>query len=159
MKLNKYIFWIFSLTISLISCWIFEKASTELHTDFEYMQSLNLPPEADTPMIPIAGGFIAAFITAIAHGFVHLIFLITITRKTDLQIKLSFLIGKQVNRLQNIVLGLGYLICILWIIDYLTILKIKFYLFNTVFLFITILTTLIYAWWIINIFKTKRLEN
>lgn len=158
MKLNKYIFWIFSLTISLISCWNFEKSSTELHTDSDYMQSLNLPPESDTPMIPIAGGFIAAFFTAIAHGFVHLIFLITITRKTDLQIKLSFLIGKQVSRLQNIVLGLGYLICILWIIDYLIILRIKFYQFNTLFLFTAILTTLIYSWWIINLFKNKKRE-
>src|SRR6056297_3816137 len=123
MKLNKYIFWIFSLTISLISCWIFEKASTELHTDFDYMQSLNLPPEADTPMIPIAGGFIAAFFTAIVHGFVHLIFLIMIIRKADLEIRLTFMIGKQVVRLQNIILVIGYLICILWIYDYLTILR------------------------------------
>lgn len=158
MKLNKYIFWIFSLTISLISCWIFKKASTELHTDFDYMQSLNLPPEADTPMIPIAGGFIAAFFTAIVHGFVHLIFLITIIRKADLEIRLTFMIGKRVDRLQNIILVIGYLICILWIYDYLTILRIKFYQFNTLFLFIAILTTLIYSWWIINLFKNKQRE-
>jgi hypothetical protein len=49
MKLNKYIFWITSLTISLISCWLFEKSSTELYTDFDYMQLLELPPDADTP--------------------------------------------------------------------------------------------------------------
>jgi len=158
MRLNKYIFWILSLTISLISCWIFEKASTELHTDFDYMQSLNLPPESDTPMIPIAGGFIAAFFTAIVHGFVHLIFLITIIRKTDLKIRLTFMIGKRVDRLQNIILVIGYLICILWIYDYLTILGIKFYQFNTLFLFIAILTTLIYSWWIINLFKNKQRE-
>ncbi len=158
MKLNKYIFWLFSLTISFISCWIFEKASTELHTDFDYMQSLNLPPEADTPMIPIAGGFIAAFFTAIVHGFVHLIFLITIIRKTDLEIRLTFMIGKRVDRLQNIILVIGYLICILWIYDYLTILRIKFYQFNTLFLFIAILTTLLYSWWIINLFKNKQRE-
>jgi hypothetical protein len=158
MKLNKHIFWIFSLTISLISCWIFEKAPTELHSDFDYMQSLNLPPEADTPMIPIAGGFIAAFFTAIAHGIVHIIFLIIITRKKDLQIKLSFMIGKQVDRLQNIILGIGYSICLIWIYDYLTVLKIKFYQFNTLFLFIAILTTLIYSWWIINLFNYRQRE-
>lgn len=158
MKLNKYIFWIFSLTISLISCWIFEKASTELHTDFDYMQSLNLSPEADTPMIPVAGGFIAAFFTAIVHGFVHLIFLITIIRKADLEIRLTFMLGKRVDRLQNIILVIGYLVCILWIYDYLTILRIKFYQFNTLFLFFAILTTLIYSWWIINLFKNKQRE-
>lgn len=158
MKLNKYIFWIFSLAISLISCWIFEIASTELHTDFEYMQSLNLPQEADTPMIPIAGGFIAAFFTAIVHGFIHLIFLIMIIRKTDLEIRPTFMIGKRVDRLQNMILVIGYMICILWIYDYLTILRIKFYQFNTLFLFIAILTTLIYSWWIINLFKNKQLE-
>jgi len=122
------------------------------------MQSLNLPPEADTPMIPIAGGFIAAFFTAIVHGFVHLIFLIMIIRKADLEIRLTFMIGKQVDRLQNIILVIGYLICILWIYDYLTILRIKFYQFNTLFLFIAILTTLIYSWWIINLFKKKQCE-
>lgn len=158
MKLNKYIFWIISLTISLISCWLFEKSSTELHTDFDYIQSLDLPPVADTPMIPIAGGFIAAFFTAIVHGFVHLIFLIAITRKSDLKIRLTFLIGKQVGRLQNIVLSIGYLICILWIYDYLTILSIKIYQFNTIFLFIAILTTLIYCWWILNLFNKRHHE-
>lgn len=158
MKLNKYIFWIFSLTISLISCWSFEKASTELYIDFDYIQSLNLPPEADTPMIPIACGFIAAFYTAIVHGFIHLIFLITIILKTDLQIRLTFMIGKYVAILQNIILLIGYLICMLWIYDYLTILRIKFYQFNTLFLFIAILTTLIYSWWILNLFKNKQRE-
>ena len=158
MTLNKYIFWIFSLTISLFSYWMFKKALKGLYTDFDYMQSLNLPPEADTPMIPIAGGFIAAFFTAIAHRFVHLICLITIIRKADLEIRLTFMIGKRVDRLQNIILVIGYLICILWIYDYLTILRIKFYQFNTFFLFIAILTTLIYSWWIINLFKNKQRE-
>ncbi len=158
MKLNKYIFWITSLTISLISCWLFEKSSTELYTNFDYMQSLELPPDADTPMIPIAGGFIAAFFTAIAHGFVHLIFIVVLIRKTDLRIRLTFTIGKQVDKLQNIILVIVYSICILWIYDYSTILKIKFYQFNTLFLPSAILTTLIYGWWILNLFNNRQRE-
>ena len=141
--------------MSLISCLLFEKSSTELFSDSDYMQSLNLPPHADTPAIPIAGGFLAAFFTAIIHGLVHLVFLISIFLKKR-KIQVNLMIGKRINRLQNIVLTICYLICVVWIVDYLKILKIKFYFFNTIFLIVAIMTTLIYALWMIDIFNKNQ---
>jgi len=54
MKLNRPTFWIFSISIALLSCYLFELSSTQLYSDGDYMQSLQLPSDADTPTIPIA---------------------------------------------------------------------------------------------------------
>lgn len=160
MKLNKYLFWIFSLAISLTSCWLFERSANELYSDVDYMTSLNLPPNADTPMIPIAGGFIASFFIAIAHGIVHAILLIfLIFNKKRKRIHLNFKVGTRINRFSNIVLIVSYIICGWWLLDYLSVATIKFYFYNTVFLVFAIATTMIYGWWVQFIFYRNPEES
>jgi len=159
MKINKYIFWSVSLIFSLISCWLFERSSTEIHSNADYMQSLNLPSNADTPMIAIAGGFIAAFFTAIIHAIAHLIILvILILKRMKKYIQLNFNIGLKISRFQNSILIIGYIICGLWIYDYINLLRVGFFIYSTIFLLFAIITTLIYCCWILNIITKKSYE-
>lgn len=161
MRINKYIFWICSLIISLISCWVFERSSTEIYSNSDYMLSLNLPSDADTPVVAVASGFMAAFFTGIIHLITHLIILIILfVTKSIRTISIVFTISKTDSALHKIILIVTFLIIALLIKDYIYLIKIGFFIYSTIFLIIAILTTLIYAIWIMNLLIKKiKLDN
>ena len=131
---------------------MFSEASMELHTDEDYMSSLNLPSNADTPTVAIAGGFLAGFFAGLGHLVTHTIFLIwTILKKDFQEVRLNlFEIGGQRGKDIAIILFAG-LISGIWIYDFLVTLKIKLFLFNLIFMGIAIAVTFIYAIWIKNL--------
>jgi len=67
MKINKTIFWIFSIVIAFLSCYLFQLPSVQLYSDGNYMQSLNLPSDADTPAVAITGTVLLSIGAVIGH--------------------------------------------------------------------------------------------
>jgi hypothetical protein len=67
MKINKTIFWTFSILVSLLSCYLFNMSSIQLYSDGEYMQSLKLPADADTPAVAIAGTVLLSIVAVVGH--------------------------------------------------------------------------------------------
>ena len=158
MKINKTIFWTFSILISLLSCYLFQLSSVQLYSDGNYMQSLNLPSDADTPAVAISGTVLLSIGAVIGHIILLGTFLIiAFLRHKEIEISSSdFVINPIRNPLtKTIFQTLGFLLTAYWLWDFIDITRIKF--FPTLFLFtlLAITVTWIYMLWLINL--TKRL--
>jgi hypothetical protein len=130
---------------------------SELFSDFDFMKSLKLPSDADTPMIPIAGGIAASLVMAIVYLILHWV-LLKILRKNNDNSKIDFdiRIRRKHELWRNISLIFFYLSSIYWIKNYIEVIEIKFYIWNTFFVIAALLTTFIFATWSVNLFRTNK---
>jgi len=160
MKINKTIFWIFSIVIALLSCYLFQLSSVQLYSDGDYMQSLNLPSDADTPTVAIAGTVILSIGAVIGHIILlGVFFLIAFFRHKEIEISLSdFIINPKRNRLtKTIFQAIGFLLTAYWLWDFINITQIKFFPNLFLFTLAAIAITWTYVIWLINL--TKKLKE
>jgi len=158
--MNKYRFFTLSLVISLLSCLLFGMSIFELFSDAEYVKSMNLQSNADSLMIPAMGGFTISLIVALFFVMLHLLFLLRIRKlKQQSTIDLGLWVGKKYTLLKNIILIISYLIALFWIKSFIGITEHKFYLINTIFYISALLTTIIYAIWLINLLPSFQFFN
>ena len=162
MRVNKAFFWTFSLAISLLSCYLFHKSSIQLYSDGDYMRSLQLSPDADTPSLAIAGTLILTFAATVGHllllvTFIIIAFLkrkeITIN-KTDL-----FLIFKKMRLVNTILQLLTYLLTAYWLWNFVETTQVKFFGSLLWFTIVAILVTWTYMLWIINLVRRNPLSQ
>ena len=159
MKMNKTIFWTFSILISLLSCYLFNASSIQLYSDGEYMQSLKLSPDADTPTVAIAGTVLLSIVAVIGHIILLGIFLIiAFLRNKEIEISLSdFKIDYKRNGLtKTLIQVLGFLLTAYWILDFIETTTIKFFGSLLLFSLVAIIVTWTYITWLINL--TKRIR-
>jgi hypothetical protein len=160
MKINKTIFWTFSIVIALLSCYLFQLSSVQLYSDGNYMQSLNLPSDADTPAVAIAGTVILSIGAVIGHVILLGIFLIiAFLRHKEIEISLSdFVINPIRNRLtKTIFQTVGFLLTAYWLWDFIDVTKIKFFPTLLIFTLLAIAVTWTYMLWLINL--TKKIKE
>ncbi len=156
MKINKTIFWIFSIVIALLSCYLFQLSSLQLYSDGNYMQSLNLPSDADTPAVAIAGTILLSIGAVIGHIILLGMFLIiSFLRHKEIEISVSdFIINPRRNRLTKTIFQvIGFLLTAYWLWDFIKITKIKFFLNLFQFTLVAIAVTWTYVIWLINLTK------
>lgn len=156
MKINKTIFWIFSIVIALLSCYLFQLSSLQLYSDGNYMQSLNLPSDADTPAVAIAGTILLSIGAVIGHIILLGMFLIiSFLRHKEIEISVSdFIINHRRNRLTKTIFQvIGFLLTAYWLWDFIKITKIKFFLNLFQFTLVAIAVTWTYVIWLINLTK------
>ena len=154
MKINKFGFWVFSFLISLLSCFLFQVSSEHMYADKDYMTSLNVPSDADTPMVAIFGDFICTLLASIAHITFLLVFLINILQKAQqihifrFDLMINF---KENSASKSAVQILTYCVTFYWVYDFIEITKIKFFASLLLFTIIAILVTWTYLLWAINL--------
>jgi UDP-N-acetylmuramyl pentapeptide phosphotransferase/UDP-N-acetylglucosamine-1-phosphate transferase len=149
--MNKYQFFIFSLVVSLLSCLLFSMSIEELFSDADYVKSMNLPSNADSLMIPLAGGVAISLLVALIFVVLHLLFIQKIRKQKDQPtIDLDLRIGRKYGLWRNISILFFYLIALFWIKTYYGDAEHKFYLVNTLFYVSALLMTLIIAVWMVN---------
>ena len=159
MKINKTIFWTFSIVISLLSCYLFQLSSVQLYGDGNYMQSLNLPSDADTPAVAIAGTVLLSIGAAIGHIILLGIFLIiAFLRHEEIEISSSdFVVNIRKSRLTKTIFQIiGFLLSAYWLWDFFDITKIKFFPNLFLFTLVAITVTWIYVLWLINLTKSLK---
>lgn len=159
MKINKTIFWTFSIVISLLSCYLFQLSSVQLYSDGNYMQSLNLPSDADTPTVAIAGTILLSIGAVIGHIILLGVFLaISFSRHKEIEISSSdFVVNVRKNRLTKTIFQIiGFLLTAYWLWDFIDITRIKFFPNLFLFTLIAIAVTWTYVLWLINLTKSLK---
>ena len=159
MTMNKYRFFTLSLVVSLSCCFLFSMSTFELFSDADYVKSLNLPSNADTLMIPVAGGVAISLTVALAFVIIHLLFL-RMLRKQKGQpiIDLDLRVGKKYALWRNVTLLFFYMIVLYCIKSYVGIAEHKFYLVHTLFYISALLTILIFTIWLVNLLLSPKRE-
>lgn len=160
MKINKTIFWIFSIVIALLSCYLFQLSSVQLYSDGNYTQSLNLPSDADTPAVAITGTVLLSIGAVIGHiTLLGVFLLIAFLRHKTIEISLSdFVINHKRNSVtKTIFQAIGFILTAYWLWDFINITQIKFFPNLFLFTLAAIAVTWIYVIWLINL--TKKLKE
>ena len=160
MKINKIIFWGISIVLALLSCYLFQLSSVQLYSDDNYMQSLNLPSDADTPAVAIAGTILLSIGAGIGHIILLGAFLIiAFLRHEEIEISSSdFVVNVRKNQLIKTVFQMiGFLLAAFWLWDFINITKIKFFPSLLLFTLTAIAVTWMYLIWLINL--TKKLKE
>jgi hypothetical protein len=160
MKINKTIFWTFSIVIALLSCYLFQLSSVQLYSDGNYMQSLNLPSDADTPAVAIAGTVLLSIGAVIGHIILLGAFLIiAFFRHEEIEISSSdFVINIRKSRvMKTFFQTFGFLLTAYWLWNFIDITRIKFFPNLFLFTLVAIAVTWTYVVWLINL--TKKLKE
>lgn len=159
MKINKTIFWIYSIVIALLSCYLFHLSSVQLYGDGNYMQSLKLPSDADTPAVAIAETVLLSIGAAIGHIILLAVFLIiAFLRQKEIEISSSdFVVNVRKNRLTKTIFQIiGFLLTAYWLWDFIEIGRIKFFPNLFIFTLVAIAVTWTYVLWLINLTKSLK---
>lgn len=154
MKINKTLFWTFSLGISILSCYLFQLSSVQLYSDGDYMQSLRLSPDADTPAVVLAGTVLLTYAAAIGY-IILLIALLIIVFLKEKEITISqadFILDFKNGRPRNIVVKLfAYVLTIYWLWNFIQTTKVKFVGSLLFFTIVATLVTWTYTLWTMNL--------
>jgi hypothetical protein len=154
MKINRILFWTFSLCIALLNCYLFQLSSVEQYTDPDYMQSLQLPSDSDTPTVAIAGVVLLSYVSAVAN-IILLTAILPLACIKERQIKVvpgDFVPDFQKGRpFKTSVQLLAYLITAFWLWSFIKTTGIKFFGTMLLFTILAILVTWTYALWAVNL--------
>lgn len=152
MRINKYIVFISSIIISLLTCYFFYSFVMGLFMDKEYIESLNLPQDGDSLGIAVVAGMIVSFFFAVLHVFLHIIILIfTIV---DQRKQFTFRLIDQ-KRWVNVLRILNMLIVIGILIFYFLSFR-KLYVNELMFEITLVVTVTLYFEWIIFLVNLQR---
>lgn len=144
--------------ISLLSCYLFQLSSVQLYSDGNYMQSLNLSSDADTPMVAIVGTVSLCIGAVIGHTVLLGVFLIiAFLRHKEIVISSSdFIVNVRKNQLTKTIFQIiGFLLTTYWLWDFIDITRIKFFPNLFLFTLVAIAVTWTYMLWLINLTKKK----
>ncbi|HEX7016916.1 MAG TPA: hypothetical protein VF191_15515 [Cyclobacteriaceae bacterium] len=158
MRINILIFWIFSLVLSGLGCYIYQLAAFELFSDGDFMQSLQLSPNADTPMVAMAGAFILSIEGAVVLLVVLIVFLIAaLIKKTKIVVGTRDFVPsyRRGNPAGLVVPLLAYAFTAFWIWDLVGTLRVKFFGIAILFNLVVVLITWTYAVWLLRLFEGK----
>jgi hypothetical protein len=107
--MNKYLFLLFSFLVTSFCVFCLTAGSVLTWGDIDYVNSLNLPPEADSVSIPIAGAVIAGMELILFNILFHVIILIICVVEKDLRkIDIFDFLPRKEERFMNLTRHLSF---------------------------------------------------
>lgn len=153
MKVNRFIFLLFSILLSLGACYTFLASYSQLFSDPDYIESLKIPSNYDIPMFMLFG---VSFVVAVIHLIFHLFLLwFCLFKLKDKGININDFVLKNDGVIVNIIRCVGYLAIGFFVYQYFTY-YFKLYIFDVMFHSSVILTISFYVVWLVTIVKYKK---
>lgn len=157
--MKKSTFLAVSLFVTLTSCFLFAGSTMELFSDMDYIRSLQLPSDGDSTMIAIGTGVLGSLFMMLVYLIFHPVVMFILKKKQQNMLDLNVLIGKKHSIATNILLGILYVVAFGWIKDYVGCVSVKFFTLSTLFLIFAESATYVFAVWMVNILKSKKLTT